>query len=94
MPWAAATALTGVAAFQMDGIYIGATWSRDMRNMMAISFAVFAVALFSLGGLLGNQGNWVALHLFLIMRGVTLFVMYPSRLERSFRGADTHTAAG
>ncbi|TIQ39281.1 MAG: MATE family efflux transporter, partial [Mesorhizobium sp.] len=31
LPWAAFTALSGVLAFQMDGVFIGATWSRDMR---------------------------------------------------------------
>ncbi len=41
LPWAALTALSGVLAFQMDGVFIGATWSRDMRNMMLASFVVF-----------------------------------------------------
>ena len=39
LPWAAFTAVSGVLAFQMDGVFIGATWSRDMRNMMLLSFA-------------------------------------------------------
>ena len=37
IPWAAFTAVSGVLAFQMDGVFIGATWSRDMRNMMLLS---------------------------------------------------------
>src|SRR5262249_8211278 len=32
IPWAAFTVMSGVLAWQMDGIFIGATWSRDMRN--------------------------------------------------------------
>ena len=41
IPWAAFTAMSGVLAFQMDGVFIGATWSRDMRNMMLLSFAAY-----------------------------------------------------
>ena len=48
LPWAAFTALSGVLAFQMDGVFIGATWSRDMRNMMLLSFLVFVAALSAL----------------------------------------------
>jgi MATE family multidrug resistance protein len=36
LPWAAMIPLVGVIAFQMDGIFIGATWSREMRNMMLL----------------------------------------------------------
>ncbi len=38
LPWAALTAISGAIAFQMDGVYIGATWSRDMRNRMLGAF--------------------------------------------------------
>ena len=39
--WAALTPIVGVVAFQMDGIFIGSTWSSDMRNMMLVSLAAF-----------------------------------------------------
>lgn len=84
LPWAAFTGLSGIAAFQMDGVYIGATWSRDMRNMMLLSFAAFAVALPLFGFWWGNHGNWAALHLFLLLRGVTLYAVLPVRLRRAF----------
>ena len=48
IPWAAFTAMSGVLAFQMDGVFIGATWSRDMRNMMLLSFAAYLAALYLL----------------------------------------------
>ncbi|MEZ5810178.1 MAG: MATE family efflux transporter [Rhizobiaceae bacterium] len=94
LPWAALTAVSGVAAFQMDGVYIGATWSRDMRNMMLLSFAAYAAALALFGNWWGNHGNWAALHLFLIVRGISLYAIYPHRLNRSFAdvGASTRTA--
>lgn len=80
LPWAALTALTGVLAFQMDGVFIGATWSRDMRNMMLASLAIFVAALFLLPIAFGNHGLWAALNLFLLARGLTLLFILPRRL--------------
>ncbi|MGE0502133.1 MAG: MATE family efflux transporter [Rhizobiaceae bacterium] len=82
--WAALTPLTGVLAFQMDGVYIGATWSRDMRNMMLLSFAFFAAALWVLPELWGNHGLWAALHVLLLVRGISLAAILPGRARRTF----------
>lgn len=84
LPWAALTALSGVLAFQMDGIFIGATWSRDMRNKMLLSFAVYVAALLAFGGWFGNHGLWAALHVFLIMRGISLAMILPRRARQAF----------
>lgn len=84
LPWAALTALTGVLAFQMDGVYIGATWSRAMRNMMLLSFAAFLAALLALPPVLGNHGLWIALHVFLVARGLSLLALLPGRVRREF----------
>ncbi len=84
LPWAALTALTGVLAFQMDGIYIGATWSSAMRNMMLLSFALFLAALLLLPPILGNHGLWLALHVFLIARGVSLATLLPWKVRQVF----------
>ncbi|KGF70209.1 XRE family transcriptional regulator [Hoeflea sp. BAL378] len=82
--WAALTALAGVLAFEMDGIYIGATWSRDMRNMMLLSLALFIALSVGLTGIWGNQGLWIALNVFLAARGFTLLAILPRRMERAF----------
>jgi len=84
LPWAALTALSGVLAFQMDGVFIGATWSRDMRNMMLASFLVFAAALYLLAPVFGNDGLWAALHIFLLCRGVSLFATLRLRVRTAF----------
>jgi Na+-driven multidrug efflux pump len=84
LPWAAFTALSGVLAFQMDGVFIGATWSRDMRNMMLLSFLVFAAALITLGPAFGNDGLWAALHVFLLVRGVSLLAILQRRMRTAF----------
>ncbi len=84
--WAAFTPVFGVLAFEFDGVYIGATWSGDMRNMMLLSLAVFVVAAWAAVPALGNDGLWLALTLFLLVRGVTLAARYPVRLRRAFEG--------
>lgn len=72
LPWAAFAAFSGVLAFQLNGVFLGATWTRDMRNTMLISFAAFIPSLFTLGQLFGNHGLWAALHVFLLLRGISL----------------------
>jgi multidrug resistance protein, MATE family len=84
IPWAAATALSGVLAFQMDGVFIGATWSRDMRNMMLLSFIAYLAALLTLTPLFGNHGLWAALHVFLLVRGVSLLSRLRVRQRQTF----------
>jgi Na+-driven multidrug efflux pump len=84
LPWTALTAISGVLAFQMDGVFIGATWSRDMRNMMLLSLALYIAALFWLSHAFGNAGLWAALHIFLIVRGLSLLAVLPSRTRAVF----------
>ncbi len=84
MPWAAITALTGALAFLMDGVFIGATWSRDMRNMMLAAFGGYVVALCLLVPAFGNHGLWAALNLFLLFRGLFLMVLVPRRVAQAF----------
>ena len=64
-PWAAVTPLVGALAFVMDGIYIGATWSATMRNMMLVSAGLFLVVWWVATPSLGNDGLWLALLTFL-----------------------------
>ncbi|MBN7755194.1 MATE family efflux transporter [Nitratireductor aquimarinus] len=84
LPWAALIAVSGVLAFQMDGVFIGATWSRDMRNMMLLSLAVYLVCLFFLTRAFGNYGLWATLHIFLIVRGISLAAILPARARQTF----------
>jgi MATE family multidrug resistance protein len=72
-----AAPFVGVAAWMFDGIYIGATRTRDMRNMMAISTVVYFIAIFSLMPIFGNHGLWMSLLISFIVRGITLGIRYP-----------------
>jgi len=82
LPWMVAAPLAGVAAWMLDGIFIGATRTADMRNMMFISFCVYLIALAILLPIYGNHGLWASLIIFSIARGVTLGFKYPA-LEAS-----------
>ena len=77
-----AAPVVGAAAWMLDGIFIGATRTADMRNMMVLSAAVYAIAAVVLVPAFGNHGLWAAMTVGLAMRGVTLGLRYPA-LERS-----------
>jgi MATE family multidrug resistance protein len=82
LPWMVLAPLVGAAAWMLDGIFIGATRTADMRNMMFISFCVYLIALALLLPKYGNHGLWASLIIFSIARGVTLGYKYP-KLEAS-----------
>lgn len=82
LPWMVATPIFGAAAWMLDGIFIGATRTRDMRNMMVLSLAVYGAALAALVPFLGNHGLWAALLVSFAVRGLTLGLRYPA-LERA-----------
>lgn len=83
--WLVVAPAVSIAAFMLDGIFIGATRTGDMRNMMLVSFVVYAAAVAVLLPLLGNHGLWLALMISFIARGVTLGLRYPA-LEAEARG--------
>ncbi|MCT4683235.1 MAG: MATE family efflux transporter [Roseicyclus sp.] len=81
LPWIALAVLIGCASWMLDGIFIGATRTRDMRNMMALSFLGYAGLVALLMPAFGNHGLWAALTGFFALRGLTLGLRYPA-LER------------
>jgi MATE family multidrug resistance protein len=82
--WLAALApLCGVMAFSFDGIYIGATWARDMRNLMVAAFLIY-LGVWWLTLPLGNAGLWTALLIFFIARGILQAARYPALLRQTF----------
>ena len=75
--------LLAVFAFAFDGVYIGATWARDMRNLMVASLAIFLSAWWALRGF-GNAGLWGALLAHYAARGGLEAARYPALLKASF----------
>jgi multidrug resistance protein, MATE family len=91
--WAALIPILGLWAFILDGIFIGATRGRDLRNMMLISTAIYAVAWVGLTAWLGNHGLWLALIVFFLARAATLAVRLPA-LQRDAFDTPAATPAG
>jgi len=76
LPWLIVSPLVSVWSFLYDGVYIGATRSREMRDIMLISaFAVFIPAWYLLQGF-GNHGLWLAFTLFMASRGIGMHIWY------------------
>ena len=86
LPYAALVPLAGTLAYQMDGIFIGATWSAEMRNMMLVSLVVYFAAWAVLAPPLGIAGLWIALLVFVGVRGLTLLWITRSKVEAVFAG--------
>jgi MATE family multidrug resistance protein len=86
LPWAVASPLVSVWSFQLDGIFIGATRGRDLRNAMALSMACFLAAAVLLQPVFGNHGLWAALMVLMAARGASLGFMLP-RVARAAFGA-------
>ena len=76
LPWMIMAPLAGGASWMLDGIFIGATRTTDMRNMMIISFIVYIISIIIFLPYFGNHGLWLALIIFYIARGITLGLRY------------------
>lgn len=83
LPWMVVSPLVSVWSYMLDGVFIGTTRSREMRDTALLSLAVFALAAWLLVPLAGNHGLWIALLLFMLARAVSLGLLLP----RLVRGA-------
>ena len=76
--WAALSPILGVWCFQLDGIFIGATRTRDMRNGAIASTGWFVLSAWLLTDAHGNDGLWLAFIGFVVARAAALGVRYPA----------------
>ncbi|MFV0245662.1 MAG: MATE family efflux transporter [Qingshengfaniella sp.] len=81
LPWMVAVPVLGVGAWMLDGVFIGATRTVDMRNMAALSVLVYGLGVVVLVPAFGAHGLWAAFLISYVARGVTLALRYPA-LER------------
>lgn len=80
--WAALSPVVSVWGFLLDGVFIGATRTRELMTSMVVSLAVFVAASWALAGPGGNHGLWAALLVFMGARGIAL-ARYVPRITRS-----------
>jgi len=66
------------AAFQLDGIFIGASFTRQMRNAAILSIAVFLLAWWMLMDRFGVSGLWWAMIIYVSARAYALLLFYPA----------------
>jgi len=75
--WVVISPLISFLCFQLDGIFIGATRSREMRNSMFITLVVYLASCYFLLPHMGNHGLWLAFWLSYVVRTATLIFYYP-----------------
>jgi len=74
--WVVILPLTSIAAFVWDGIYVGVTAAKAMRNTMILSaIIIFLPAFYLLFPHFGNHGLWLALEIFMISRGLSMWAI-------------------
>ncbi|MEZ8106743.1 MATE family efflux transporter DinF [Vibrio cortegadensis] len=75
LPWLVAMPLAAMWCFLLDGIFVGATKGKEMRNSMFIATSGFFL-LFFLFSSLGNHALWLAMIGFMLMRGIGLGTIF------------------
>ena len=83
LPYMIAAPLVGVASWMLDGIFIGATRTKDMRDMMIVSALAYFAAVLPLMAAFGNHGLWIALLFSFVVRAATLAWRYPALEDAS-----------
>jgi MATE family multidrug resistance protein len=76
-PWTIIAPIVAIWSFQLDGIFIGTGYTREMRNAMIVSMLMYLALLVILVPALGNHGLFLSLTLFMIFRALTLCYYYP-----------------
>ncbi|MDG2375002.1 MAG: MATE family efflux transporter [Woeseiaceae bacterium] len=80
LPWLVLLPMVAVWSYLYDGVFVGATRAREMRDIMLIStFLVFVPACYVFS-FLGNHGLWLALTFFLVSRGIGMHHYYQTRV--------------
>ena len=67
--------------YQFDGIFAGASKTKELRNAMIMSVSIYLLTAFLLVNFFGNLGLWISLSIFFILRGLTLF-LYLGRIYK------------
>lgn len=81
--WVIALPLLGVASFVLDGVFVGAGWTRAMLGTMAPAMALYLALLWVLQPL-GNHGLWLAFTIFFAARAAGQLIMLPRLTRRAF----------
>jgi len=89
LPWVGLYVLLSAPAFQLDGVFIGTTRTRAMRNAAIVSALAFVLCAWPATAAWGNPGLWAAFVAFVVLRAVALAPAY----RRLLREVDAGRAA-
>ena len=81
--WLIIMPLISSFCYQLDGIFIGASQTKELRNAMIFSVFLYVIISLILANLLGNTGIWISLSLFMILRALSLY-FYLDRIYLRF----------
>jgi multidrug resistance protein, MATE family len=84
LPWLIVLPLVAVWSFQLDGVFIGATRARELRDSMLISLVGYLGLAVLLKARFGNHGLWCAMLAFMALRAATLALRLPAIERKSF----------
>ncbi|MEI8651661.1 MATE family efflux transporter DinF [Pseudoalteromonas sp. Hal273] len=76
LPWIVVLPILAMSCFLFDGVFVGLTRAKNMRNSMILSAGVGFFGVFWVFIDLQNNGLWLAMSCFMLMRGVTLIIKY------------------
>lgn len=82
-PWIVALPLAGFVGFVLDGVFVGASWTRALLLSMAGAAASYALLLW-LSWPLGNDGLWASFIAFLLLRAMLQLALMPRLMRRTF----------
>lgn len=81
LPWLIASPLISVWCFLYDGVYVGMTRAREMRNIMVFSTLAVFLPLWFVTQPFGNHGLWFAMMAFMASRGIGMHIGYLNRVK-------------
>jgi len=79
--WLMMMPVVAVWSYLYDGVFIGATWSKEMRNVMLMAVLIVYLPVWLLSQSLGNHGLWLSMILFLAARGGLMAWYYRKKLS-------------
>jgi MATE family multidrug resistance protein len=85
LPWLVLSPIVSVWSFIYDGVFVGATRAREMRDIMIISTVLIFLPAWYAFRFLGNHGLWLAFMLFLASRAIGMHYYYRSRVLAAYR---------
>jgi len=82
LPWLVLSPIISVWSYLYDGVFVGVTRSRAMRDIMLVSTLLIFLPSWYLFQPLGNHGLWLAFTVFMLSRGIGMHFYYRLRIVR------------